>query len=394
MLTQRGWVAAGVGVALLVLWYIVGEVELGIAGLLILAAVVASLLAVRGRRPRLGVLRRSTPPGVHEGDHASVNLRIVNRGPLLRQLTITDEVIGLGTAEFATAEMRRGETVTAAYRVLCRPRGAYPIGPVSVEVADPLGLAATATTAGTVDTLVVYPSIEVLDGLPGVPGRNLAVNAVRPEHSQRGGEDFYTLREYQQGDDMRRVHWPSSARRDRLMIRQLETPWQARALILLDVRARAYPDEGAFEAAVTGAASALRHLGRGGFTVDLWTGDGEMGPSGRRDSYTAALERMAVVTTRQMVDLPTVASGLRQGGGGMLVLVTGRADETLLGVARMLGPTHPSRVLMSSAADDTTLAGYHQAGITVVAPAPGATWAESWSRAIRGAAWQAASVSS
>ncbi len=393
MLTERGWAVAGAGIALLVLWYGVGEVELGVAGLLMLAAVIIAGAAVRRRRPTLRATRRSHPPGVHEGDHAAVTITVANRGQVLRQLTVTDEVVGLGTAEFATAVMRFGETLTAAYRVLCRPRGRYQIGPAVIRVADPLGLAATETTVGTLDTLVVYPATEALDGLPGVPGRNLAINAIRPEHSQRGGEDFYTLREYQQGDDLRRVHWPSSARRDRLMIRQLETPWQARALLLLDVRARSYPDERAFEAAVVGAASALRHLVRGGFAVHLWTGDGFTSAPGREDGYTVNMERLAAVTTKQMIDLPTVASGLRHGGGGLLIMVTGSADDTLLGVARLLGDSHPTRMLMSSAADASRLGDYHREGIWVVAPDAGEPWAPAWSRTMR-AKWPIASAGS
>ena len=60
------------------------------------------------------------------------------------------------------------------------------------------------------------------------------MNTSQANFSQTGGEDFFTLREYQQGDDLRRVHWPSSAKRDELMIRQLEMPWQSRALVVLD----------------------------------------------------------------------------------------------------------------------------------------------------------------
>ncbi len=63
----------------------------------------------------------------------------------------------------------------------------------------------------------------------------------RTRFSQTGGEDFFTLRDYEDGDDLRKVHWPSSAKRDRLMIRQLEMPWQSRALIVLDTEVANYP---------------------------------------------------------------------------------------------------------------------------------------------------------
>jgi len=47
----------------------------------------------------------------------------------------------------------------------------------------------------------------------------------------RVGDDFYALRPYVVGDDMRKVHWPSTARRDELMVRQDELPWQGRVTI-------------------------------------------------------------------------------------------------------------------------------------------------------------------
>ena len=148
--------------------------------------------------------------------------------------------------------------------------------------------------AGNADRLVVYPSVEQLEGLPLVRGLNPALHATRPEFSHRGGEDFFTLREYRIGDDLRRVHWPSSAKRDELMIRQLETPWQSRALVLLDVRRTSYESRAAFERAVSGAASTLLHLRRHGFDCDLWAGPADV--SGAEvDAHPRSMELLAVV---------------------------------------------------------------------------------------------------
>lgn len=394
MLTERGWAVAGAGLALAVLWVLLGEIELGVAAVLLLAALVFGTITVLGARPRLDLTRRMNAGGVHEGDHASVTLRLTNQGKPLRHVTLRDEVVGLGTAEFATFALAPREPLTATYRVMCRPRGVYPIGPAVVRVADPLGLMSRTHTTGSMDTLVVYPAIENLSGLPGVPGRNLAVNARRPEHSQRGGEDFYTLRDYQQGDDLRRVHWPSSARRDRLMIRQLETPWQARALVMLDVRADAFPDDSAFEAAVSGAASVLRHLVHDGFAVDLWAGGSPASFEHTGPTYALAMEQLAVATTHREADLIATGTGLRNSDGGMLVLVTGSADADLLGLARLLANGYPSRVLMaSSTTDSNAIAGFQREDITVVSPAAGEPWAPAWARTMRGT-WHTASVGS
>lgn len=393
MLTERGWVIAGMGGALAILWFLFGEKELGVAALLALGALAGSMVVSMGRKADLVVTRRTSPSGVHEGQHASVVLRIFNRGARLRHVGVTDEVEGLGTAEFATATFPAGKELDAVYRVLCRPRGIYRVGPAVVTLRDPLGLASRPVHTSRTDTLIVYPAVEDLSGLPGVPGQNLALEAVRPRHGQQGGEDFYTLREYQHGDDFRRIHWPSSARVDRLMIRQLETPWQARSLVLLDVRSPSYPDDEAFEAAVSGAASVTRHLMNHGFESEVWTGGPTVTVSGRGGGYAGAMEQFARVSLQEHVDLSAVASTLRyRGGGGMLILVTGRPDHDMLGLTRVLTAEYPTAVLLSSQPSHTTL-GFQRAGVATVTREAGQPWAPAWTTAMRGT-WHSASVGS
>ncbi len=390
MLQERGWAVAGGAVALVVLWVLFGEIELGVAAILLLAAVCVAVVFVSTSSPRLGVSRRTDPVTVHEGDHASVTLSLANRGRTLRNVTMRDEVTRLGTAEFVVATVPRGEELTASYRILCRPRGVYAIGPAQFEITDPLGLARRSTSMGPVGTLVVYPSVEQLTGLPSARGRDLAVNAARPEHNQRGGEDFYTLREYQHGDDLRRVHWPSSAKRDELMIRQLETPWQSRALVILDVRPGSYGDDTAFESAVSGAASVIRHLVRSGYGTNLWAGAGVIDAT----QYDPPMEALAAV---QMIDYDIVSLGTRlrsTESGGVLILVSGRPDRELMALQRLLGTKHPTTVLMSvSETSSTTGHAFERAGVASVRIRPGDSWGPAWAQAMR-RSWQLASVGS
>lgn len=212
--------------------------------------------------------------------------------------------------------------------------------------------------------------------------------ASRPEHSQRGGEDFYTLREYQRGDDLRRVHWPSSARRDELMIRQLETPWQSRALVMLDVRPQVYESDEAFETAVSGAASVVTHLVKSGFDSDLWAGD----PAAiDARQYGAAMERLALVEPKPGIDLESAATRIRlRGGGGALVFVTGTPDRTLISVQQLLSRDYPTSMLLGvSSTTAQTLVGFHRLGVATVTVSPGDTWAEKWVSSI-GDTWDVA----
>lgn len=393
MLTQRGWAVAGAGAALLFLWYLFGEIELGLAGLSLVVAAVAGWGWVHRGEPIVEVNRRATPSAVHEGNHASVTLQLANRGVPLRQLGITEEVRGLGTADFATASLPRGVTYRATYRVLCRPRGIYAIGPTRLRISDPLGMASIEREAGRVDKLVVYPAVEDLVGFPEILGRNLAVRAHRPEQAQQGGEEFYTLRDYEHGDDLRRIHWPSSARQDRLMIRQLDTPWQARSLVVLDVRPGG--SSSAFETTVSGAASVIRHLSASGFETSLWAGGGSPIRVGKRSNdYARAMEALAEVAHHPRIDFASLATRLRnQGGGGMLVVATSNPDSTLLGLARVLAAEYPTAVMLICGEPDTGMGQLHRAGVVTVTTSPGEPWAPAWNQAMR-KTWHAASVGS
>ena len=92
-------------------------------------------------------------------------------------------------------------------------------------------------------------------------GNDPLAGAEHPNSLGRGGEDFYALREYVVGDDLRRVHWPSTARHDDLMVRQDELPWQGRATVLVDVRASTNTAE-SLELVISAAASIVASSAR------------------------------------------------------------------------------------------------------------------------------------
>lgn len=392
MPTTRGWALLGAGLALIVLWWLLGDEELLLAGSFFIFGQIVALTYVTLHKPELLIGRRLGATAVHNGDTVQVTLSLRNMGErAIRNLTVIDEVEELGVANFEVSGIEVDSTVSTTYRVMCRPRGVYRIGPSRSVSADPLGLAELPAPDGPVDHLIVYPTVEPLTGFPMVRGRDPSMAASRPEHAQRGGEDFYTLREYQRGDDLRRVHWPSSAKTDQLMIRQLETPWQSRALVLLDVRSLVYESADAFETAVSGAASVVTHLVTSGFDADLWAGDPNAMDASR---YAAAMEKLALVDMTTNIDIEAVASRIRQkGGGGALVIVTGTADRSLVSVQQLLARDYPTTVLLGvSNTTPQTLAGFHRLGVTTVTVAPGESWATEWMISI-GEAWDAVSAS-
>ncbi|MDH4116185.1 MAG: DUF58 domain-containing protein [Acidimicrobiia bacterium] len=382
MLTDRGWAATGAGAALVLLWMLLGEVELLAAGGILLTAAIVAIAFVRNVRPEVSIVRHLSPAMVHEGDRVTVDALVSNRRRrLLRNASLVDDVERLGTAEFQIGALGGGDVAHAAYQIICRPRGVYRVGPAAVEVSDPFRLAAVRAGDARVDRLIVYPASEELIGFPTTRGRDPSTHASRPEFSHRGGEDFYTLREYRQGDDLRFVHWPSSARRDELMIRQLETPWQSRALVLLDLRRGVYESEACFEKAVKGAASIVRYLAESGFDADLWAG----GTSTIRVAdYPQAMEALALVDSADHLDLRAAAGRLAGvGRGGALVLVTGVPDHVLLEVHRLFGREYGTTVVMTAAeTTSSNEAAFHRAGATTVRVAPTDSWAEAWTKAM------------
>jgi uncharacterized protein (DUF58 family) len=336
--------------------------------------------------------RRISPAQVHEGDEAVVEITLTTPRSL-RNLTLEDTVQGLGIAHFAAARTHHDTPLVARYEVMCRSRGIYDVGLAEAAVGDPLGLAERRASAGSIDRLTVYPRVEVLEGFPAVRGHDPAMQSTRPTFATQGGEDFFTLRSYVTGDDLRKIHWPSSAKRDELMIKQLEIPWQARALVLLDQRASPYADPESFEQAVRAAASVVTHFYRNGFSPELWTA--ERVPVLRSSSrYTQTMDVLAAVQPITGLQLqPTIARLRRRGvGGGALVLITGGVDDDILGAYRALAADFARSVVMSvTLADADDLVLVQRAGAVTVSVGPDAHWAPAWRTAME-MSWATASA--
>ena len=125
----------------------------------------------------------------------------------------------------------------------------------------------------TRDELIVTPELEDLERAPDSPfGSNVGLSRAR--NLFRTGEEFYTMRQYQQGDDLRRIHWPSVARSGELMIRQDESSRRSNALVFVDTRMGAIGQERSvpFEKAISVAASIGVLMARSGFTLEARDG--------------------------------------------------------------------------------------------------------------------------
>ena len=230
-------------------------------GFALAALLVIAIVVVRAGRHDLDIRRRVTPERARVNQPVTISLTVTNRGrgpaPLL---LLEDHIpVGLsGRARFAINGIEASGQRETTFQVKPDARGRYEIGPLEIIVGDPFGLARLRSVGAHKTSFLVHPSIEPLS-LPRDFGerRSAAASALRQPTGPRG-EDFYTLREFAEGDELRKIHWPSTARRQKLMIRQEETPWHTRATIVLDDRRLPYEGIGpasSFERAVEAGAS-------------------------------------------------------------------------------------------------------------------------------------------
>jgi uncharacterized protein (DUF58 family) len=337
VLTRQGWLCLWGGLTLLVLARLLGIGELYVFGAVALGLLGAAALYVRLTRLDLQVDRTVHPARVHAGQVSRVEVRIRNlrhrETPVLR---LCDPVTGTAGAELLVPPLDQGEASVARYRLPTDRRGILRIGPLQGVIADPFGLVQASTVAAPLVEVTVYPKVDEIRPVPFTTGNDPLAGVLHPHALGRTGDDFYALRPYAVGDDLRRIHWPSTARHDELLVRQQEQPWQGRTTVLLDVR-RSALDHDALEAAVAAAASIVTANGARRDLVRLLTTDGTDSGFGTGSAHVQALlEHLAVVQSTGSASLRAMLDLIQRDGQGALILVVGRtAGDELAATTRL-----------------------------------------------------------
>ena len=354
------------------------DLHLVAVGLIGLPAFALISLA-RPSRP-LQVSRRLSSTRVFPGGHIEVSLEL--RGDGLRGPVLCEDALPSGSGRGARAVVvGEGAARRMRYTLTCRTRGRYRVGPLTVFEADPFDLARRRREVAGTHEFVVFPEVEDLRGTPG-SAPALGTGDVAARRVFQTGDTFYTIRSYEVGDDLRRIHWPSSARTGQLMIRQDEATRRSAATILLDNRIASLGGRReTFEKGVSAAASVALHLARSGASVRLATADV---PAKSLDR-TALLEHLAVVGTTRGASLLSAVRALRESVAATdLVVVTHPplADETaelarLRGGRRTVIIIHPRNAEPTGAAAAATL---RAAGWEVVSLPAEARLRDVWHR--------------
>ncbi len=383
MLTRAGVVTLLVSLAILASGRLFGLPELFVLGAGGVMVLILAVLYVAVRRLRLEVSRRLSPPRVHAGNPCRVDLALQNRSRLRSPvLRLRDDVSGTQGVELLVSPMRPGAGTQAVYRLPTDRRGIVQVGPLRLTVADPFGLAKLTTTGDREVSLIVYPRVDALAPVRRASGTDLERRTVRQQQVAPSGDDFYALREYTMGDDMRRVHWPSSARYDELMVRQDEVPWHGQLTVLLDTRELANPM--VFESMVSATASvAAASSGRGDQVRVLTTGGGDSGFGTGGRHLETILADLAVVEASSHPLSRVLQRLTAPGSSGTVVTLTTGEDELDDAVVKRAAGTYARRVLVVfSEAGATTVANNRTlTSTTVIHVPPRESFATAWGRA-------------
>jgi uncharacterized protein (DUF58 family) len=368
--TARGFGLLGTAVVLLATGFGLGYAELTVIGA---TAIVALLFAVAYAvwRPRLTVQRRADPDRVMRGDASRVTLDVHNASRLRGATLVAYDRCNDKQIPVPLLRLRAGSATTVEYPVPTERRGVVRIGPLRVVRRDPLGLLALARSQGETSQVWVYPRVYPLTAVPVGIVRSLDG---RVDRVPQGTITFDALREHVVGDELRHVHWRTTARVGELMVREHVDTSLPRLVVLLDDRRTSYPEDNMFEAACEAAASIVLAAFRDDLPVTLHL---VSGPAVADKIARPYLDVLAEATLDPYATLDPAVAGLRhRRPGDTLVVLTGPVGPDDLGRVGSLRGAYPTVVVGTLGVTDGSSSTME--GLLVLGAGDGADFARAW----------------
>lgn len=347
LLTTRGQAFVAAGLTLLIGGFLLGFADITRVGVLLTSLPLLAAMTTRRGITIVEVSRNVHPARLAVGESASVRVMFENTSGRRTRLQLAeervDQVLGDPT-RFVLPPMEPGEVREVDYQIRPLVRGRHRLGPLTLRVREPFGLATIAGSASGSAEVLVLPRIEVLgSGRPR--GEGVGAEGAIPHMVALHGEDDATVRSYRDGDDLRRIHWPATAHRSELMVRQEDRPARRRVVIVMDSRTdghRGQGPQGSFEWAVTAAASIATHLSGHSYALHLvsseTTADGE---ATQAIDIGAALAGLAVArcgTNQELEEVLHSAHPLTSAGGLVIAIVTDHDEDVLRRIAALRQP--------------------------------------------------------
>ncbi|MCP2635313.1 DUF58 domain-containing protein [Microbacterium sp. HD4P20] len=246
------WVLIAAALVLWVFGQVLGWWELTVAAVVVTSVLALCLLFLIGRTA-YEVSLDLNRTRVVVGERAVGALTLANAGSRAILPSRVLLPVGSGRGVFEVGRLAPGHTAEELFAIPTTRRAVVKVGPVSVVRGDPLGLFERVHRRDEPVDLFVHPRTVLFDGqslgflrdLEGLPATDLS----------RDDVSFHALREYQPGDDLRHVHWKSTARTGDLMVRQYEETRRSHFVIGLSTSPADYRDDEEFELAISAAGS-------------------------------------------------------------------------------------------------------------------------------------------
>lgn len=204
------------------------------------------------------------------GDSVTGEIVVRNDGRRVALPGRLDVPVGSGLVEFGVPLLRPGNSVAQPLEIPALRRGIVTVGPATTVRSDPIGLLRREHAFHDVHELYVHPRTTTIPSTSAGLIRDLEGN---PTHRLVDADmSFHAIREYAPGDSRRQVHWKSTAKTGRLMVRQYEESRRSRMAVVLSVADAEYADADEFELAVSSAASLGLRAMHDARDVDIVTG--------------------------------------------------------------------------------------------------------------------------
>ncbi|MGZ0712049.1 DUF58 domain-containing protein (plasmid) [Coraliomargarita sp. W4R53] len=280
VIRPAAWVLIAVALVLWVGGQTLGWWELTIAAVVVTTTLVLCALFLIGRTA-YEVSLDLTRTRVVVGERAVGALTLSNSGGRAILPSRVVLPVGAGRGVFAVGRLAAGESVEELFAIPTNKRGVLTVGPVSVVRGDPLGLLERVHRRDTPVDLYVHPRTVTFEGqslgflrdLEGLAATDLSPDDV----------SFHALREYSPGDDLRHVHWKSTARTGTVMVRQYEETRRSHFVLALSRNPADYGNDAEFELAISAAGSLGLRAVRDSRQVDLQVQGRQISvPTGKR----------------------------------------------------------------------------------------------------------------
>lgn len=268
VVTAVGWLAAVGGLSLLLVGLGFGWVEAVAIGLIGVTASVIALLWTIGSANYTATIEVDSTR-VRVGDQVLGRVNLTNQGRRGLSGSMVELPVGRAVATLDVPALANGEMHEQIFSVPTKRRAVITLGPVRSVKSDPLGLIRRIRQLSDRIEVYVHPQTVLVD--PDTTGLLRDIEGVVTRDLSSSDVAFHALRDYVPGDDRRAVHWRSTARLGRLIVRQFEETRKTHLLVVLSTDVADYTTEDEFEVAVSAAASLILQAAREERQVTLCT---------------------------------------------------------------------------------------------------------------------------